>query len=146
MKPLSLATLAELAGAKIIRGSGERVAFGVGIDSQTIKPGELFVAIQGPNHDGHDHIAGAATKGALAAIVSREKVGEVPAGFALLLVKDTQVALQQMARGYRKLLSARIASITGSSGKSSTKEMLAIRIKIIKKTRFKNCHQNFIIL
>lgn len=125
MKPLSLATLAELAGAKIIRGSGERVAFGVGIDSRTIKPGELFVAIRGPNHDGHDHLAGAAVKGALAAIVSREKVGEVPAGFALLLVKDTQVALQQMARGYRKLLSARIASITGSSGKSSTKEMLA---------------------
>ena len=125
MKPLSLATLAEMAGAKIIRGSGERVAFGVGIDSRTIKPGELFVAIQGPNHDGHDHIAGAATKGALAAIVSREKVGEVPAGFALLLVKDTQVALQQLARGYRKLLSVRVASVTGSSGKSSTKEMLA---------------------
>ena len=125
MKPLSLATLAELAGAKIIRGSGERVAFGVGIDSRTIRPGELFVAIKGPNHDGHDHLAGAATKGALAAIVSKEKVGETPAGFALLLVKDTQVALQQLARGYRKLLSVRVASVTGSSGKSSTKEMLA---------------------
>ena len=125
MKPLSLATLAELAGAKIIRGSGERVAFGVGIDSRSIKPGELFVAIRGPKHDGHDHIAGAATKGALAAVVSREKVGEVPAGFALLLVPDTQAALQQMARGYRRLLSVRVASVTGSSGKSSTKEMLA---------------------
>lgn len=125
MKPLSLATLAELAGAKIIRGSGERVAFGVGIDSRTIKPGELFVAIRGPRHDGHDHISGAATKGALAAVVSREKIGEVPAGFTLLLVKDTQAALQQMARGYRKLLSVRVASVTGSSGKSSTKEMLA---------------------
>ena len=125
MKPLSLSTLAELAGAKMIRGSGERVAFGVGIDSRTIKPGELFVAIRGPKHDGHDHIAGAAAKGALAAIVSREDVGQVPAGFALLLVKDTLAALQKMARGYRLLLSTRIASITGSSGKSSTKEMLA---------------------
>ena len=125
MKPLSLSTLAELAGAKMIRGSGERVAFGVGIDSRTIKPGELFVAIRGPKHDGHDHIAGAAAKGALAAIVSREDVGQVPAGFALLLVKDTQGALQQMARGYRRLLSVRVASVTGSSGKSSTKEMLA---------------------
>ena len=125
MKPLSLATLAELAGAKLIRGSGERVAFGVGIDSRTTKPGELFVAIQGPQHDGHDHLAGAATKGALAAIVSREDVGPVPAGFALLLVKDTLAALQKLARGYRLLLSTRIASITGSSGKSSTKEMLA---------------------
>jgi len=125
VKPLSLSTLAELAGAKMIRGSGERVAFGVGIDSRTIKPGELFVAIRGPKHDGHDHIAGAAAKGALAAIVSREDVGQVPAGFALLLVKDTLAALQKMARGYRLLLSTRIASITGSSGKSSTKEMLA---------------------
>ena len=125
MKPLSLSTLAELAGAKMIRGSGERVAFGVGIDSRTIKPGELFVAIRGPKHDGHDHIAGAAAKGALAAIVSREDVGQVPAGFALLLVKDTLAALQKMARGYRLLLPTRIASITGSSGKSSTKEMLA---------------------
>ena len=125
MKTLSLSTLAELAGAKMIRGSGERVAFGVGIDSRTIKPGELFVAIRGPKHDGHDHIAGAAAKGALAAIVSREDVGQVPAGFALLLVKDTLAALQKMARGYRLLLSTRIASITGSSGKSSTKEMLA---------------------
>ncbi|NBR64053.1 MAG: UDP-N-acetylmuramoyl-tripeptide--D-alanyl-D-alanine ligase, partial [Verrucomicrobia bacterium] len=105
--------------------SGERVAFGVGIDSRTIKPGELFVAIRGPKHDGHDHVAGAAAKGALAAIVSREDVGQVPAGFALLLVKDTQGALQQMARGYRRLLSVRVASVTGSSGKSSTKEMLA---------------------
>jgi len=125
VKPLSLSTLAELAGAKMIRGSGERVAFGVGIDSRTIKPGELFVAIRGPKHDGHDHIAGAAAKGALAAIVSREDVGQVPAGFALLLVKDTLAALQKMARGYRLLLPTRIASITGSSGKSSTKEMLA---------------------
>ena len=125
MKPLSLSTLAELAGAKMVRGSGERVAFGVSIDSRTIKPGELFVAIRGPKHDGHDHLAGAATRGALGAVVTREEVGSVPAGFALLLVKDTQVALQQMARGYRRLLSVRVASVTGSSGKSSTKEMLA---------------------
>ena len=109
----------------MVRGSGERVAFGVSIDSRTIKPGELFVAIRGPKHDGHDHIAGAATRGALGAVVTREEVGSVPAGFALLLVKDTQVALQQMARGYRRLLSVRVASVTGSSGKSSTKEMLA---------------------
>jgi len=125
MKPLSLATLAELAGAQLVRGSGERVAFGVGIDSRTIKPGEVFLAIQGPRHDGHDHIAGAVAKGAIAAVVSRENVGQVPAGFSLLLVKDTLLALQQMARGYRCLVPARIASITGSSGKSSTKEMLA---------------------
>jgi len=125
VKPLSLSTLAELAGAKMVRGNGERVAFGVGIDSRTIKPGELFVAIRGPRHDGHDHIPSAAEKGAIGALVARQDVGKVPAGFSVLVVPDTLVALQRMARGYRLLLPTRIASITGSSGKSSTKEMLA---------------------
>ncbi len=125
MKPLSLSTLAELAGAKMVRGNGERVAFGVGIDSRTIKPGELFVAIRGPRHDGHEHISSAAEKGAIGALVAREEVGKVPAGFSVLVVPDTLAALQRMARGYRLLLPTRIASITGSSGKSSTKEMLA---------------------
>jgi len=125
VKPLSLATLADLAGAEMICGNGERVASGVGIDSRTIRPGELFVAIRGAQHDGHDHVREAAGKGAIAAVVSREDVGPVPAGFSLLLVQDTVTSLQQMARGYRRLVPARIASITGSSGKSSTKEMLA---------------------
>jgi UDP-N-acetylmuramoyl-tripeptide--D-alanyl-D-alanine ligase len=125
VKPLSLSTLAELAGAKMVRGNGERVAFGVGIDSRTIKPGELFVAIRGPRHDGHDHIPSAAEKGAIGALVARQDVGKVPAGFSVLVVPDTLVALQRMARGYRLLLPTRIVSISGSSGKSSTKEMLA---------------------
>lgn len=125
MKPLSLATLADLAGAKLIRGNGERVAFGVSIDSRSIKPGELFVAIRGPKNDGHDHLAEAAEKGAIAAMVQKQEVGKVPVGFAILFVPDTQKALQQMARGYRKMLSVRVVSVTGSSGKSSTKEMLA---------------------
>ena len=67
MKPLSLATLADLAGAEMICGNGERVASGVGIDSRTIRPGELFVAIRGAQHDGHDHVCEAAGKGPIAA-------------------------------------------------------------------------------
>jgi UDP-N-acetylmuramoyl-tripeptide--D-alanyl-D-alanine ligase len=125
MKPLSLATLAELAGAKVIRGNGERVAFGVSIDSRSIKPGELFVAIRGPKNDGHDHLAEAAERGAIAAMVQKQEVGKVSVGFSILFVPDTQKALQQMARGYRKMLPVRVVSVTGSSGKSSTKEMLA---------------------
>ena len=83
MKPLSLATLAELAGAKVIRGNGERVAFGVSIDSRSIKPGELFVAIRGPKNDGHDHLAEAAERGAIAAMVQKQEVGKVPVGFSI---------------------------------------------------------------
>ena len=77
MKPLSISTLAEMAGAELVRGNGERVASGVGIDSRAIKPGEIFVAIRGPRHDGHDHIAEAAEKGAIGALVQKKEIGKV---------------------------------------------------------------------
>ncbi len=114
-----------MSGAQLVRGNGERVAFGVGIDSRTVKPGELFVAIRGTKHDGHDHVVGASEQGAIAALVDKKELGKVPTGFSILLVSDTQKALQQLAHSYRRLLSVRVASVTGSSGKSSTKEMLA---------------------
>jgi UDP-N-acetylmuramoyl-tripeptide--D-alanyl-D-alanine ligase len=134
MKPLSLSTLADLAGAKVIHGNGERVAFGVSIDSRSIKPGELFVAIRGAKHDGHEHLSEAAEKGAIAALVQKSGTKKVPMGFGLLLVEDTQKALQQMARAYRRMLPVRVVSVTGSSGKSSTKEMLAAVLGTIGKT------------
>ena len=71
MKPLSLATIADLAGAQLGKGKGERVAFGVGIDSRTVKPGELFVAIRGPKNDGHEYVVAASEKGAIAASNAR---------------------------------------------------------------------------
>ena len=134
MKSLSLSTLSDLAGAEMICGNGERVASGVGIDSRTIRPGELFVAIRGGKHDGHDHVREAAEKGAIAALVEKKETGKVPTGFAYLKVADTQKALQKMAHGYRRLLSVRVASVTGSSGKSSTKEMLAAVLETTGKT------------
>ena len=125
MKSLSLSTLAELAGAEIMSGNGERVASGVGIDSRTIRPGELFVAIRGAKQDGHEHVKEAAEKGAIAALVEKLGSGKIPTGFTYLRVADTQKALQKLAHGYRRLLAVRVASVTGSSGKSSTKEMWA---------------------
>ena len=125
MKPLSLATIADLAGAQLVKGKGERVAFGVGIDSRTVKPGELFVAIRGPKNDGHEYVVAASEKGAIAALVEKSEVGKVPPGFTILQVANTQDALQKLAQGYRRSLSVRVAAVTGSSGKSSTKEMLA---------------------
>ena len=86
MKPLSLSTIAEFAGAEVVKGKGERVAFGVGIDSRTVKPGELFVAIRGPKCDGHDHVVEASERGAIAALVETSEVGKIPAGFTLLQV------------------------------------------------------------
>lgn len=134
MKPLSLATLADLAGAKWISGNGERVATGVGIDSRTIRPGELFVAIRGKKEDGHAHIREAAEQGAIAALVEKSLPTKGVKGFATYEVENTQLALQKMAQGYRRLLSVRVAAVTGSSGKSSTKEMLGAVLETMGRT------------
>src|SRR5215467_994321 len=100
---------------------------GVSIDSRTIRTGELFVAIHGPRHDGHDHVLAALGAGALAALVAAEKVG----GYAdairarCVVVGDTFVALKQFARAVREAWGGKIAGVTGSVGKTTTKEILA---------------------
>ena len=98
-------------------------AAGVSIDSRTVQPGDLFVALAGPNHDGHDHVAGALAAGAAAALVHR-----VPAGLAddapLLVVADTMEGLQALGTAARARSAAAIVAVTGSVGKTGTKEML----------------------
>jgi UDP-N-acetylmuramoyl-tripeptide--D-alanyl-D-alanine ligase len=98
-------------------------ATGISIDSRSVEPGDLFIALAGPNHDGHDHVAAALAKGAVAALVHRLPSG-VPEDAPLLLVKDTMVALQDLGAAARGRSTARIAAITGSVGKTGTKEML----------------------
>ena len=103
-----------------------RVA-GVSIDSRTVVPGQLFVAIQGPNHDGHRFVASALQTGALAAVVDQRRLpeyGDAVRG-KLLGVPDTLVALQELARAVRRAWGRRIAAVTGSVGKTTTKEILA---------------------
>jgi UDP-N-acetylmuramoyl-tripeptide--D-alanyl-D-alanine ligase len=98
-------------------------AFGVSIDSRTIKPGDLFVALAGPSFDGHDFVAEALTKGAAAAIVSRSPYG-VPAEAPLLIVHDTLAALRDLAAAARARARATIIGVTGSVGKTGVKEAL----------------------
>jgi len=102
-------------------------ALGVSIDSRSIRPGDLFVALVGPLHDGHDHVAAALEAGAAAAIVSRRPEGVVEDA-PLLLVADTTAALTALARAARARSNARIAAITGSVGKTGTKEMLGLAL------------------
>ncbi len=103
-----------------------RVA-GVSIDSRTIRAGELFFAIHGPRHDGHDHVASALERGALAAVVAESRVR----GFAeslrnhCLVVDDTLRALHRLATAVRLAWGKKIAGVTGSVGKTTTKEILA---------------------
>ncbi len=98
-------------------------ATGVSIDTRTITPGELFVALRGDARDGHEFVAAALGKGAAAALVSRIPEG-VPNSAPLLVVDDTLRALEALGRAARQRSSARIIAVTGSAGKTTTKEML----------------------
>ncbi|WP_421683639.1 UDP-N-acetylmuramoyl-tripeptide--D-alanyl-D-alanine ligase [Stutzerimonas urumqiensis] len=94
----------------------------VGTDSRTVRPGDLFVALTGPRFDGHDYLADVASKGAVAALVERACPD---AAIAQLVVPDTRVALGQLGALNRDAFTGSIAAITGSSGKTSVKELLA---------------------
>ena len=98
------------------------VANGVSIDTRTLRPGDLFVALRA-DRDGHDFVAAALAKGAACALVSHRPAG-VPADAPLLIVPDVLHALEHLGRAARARTCARICAITGSVGKTSTKEML----------------------
>ena len=99
-------------------------AFGVSIDSRNLGKGDLFIALVGPNADGHRYVADALANGAAASVVAHVPTG-LPAGAKLIKVDDTQAALERLGQAARARSTARIAAITGSVGKTSTKEMLA---------------------
>jgi UDP-N-acetylmuramoyl-tripeptide--D-alanyl-D-alanine ligase len=104
----------------------ERVA-GVSIDSRAVGRGQLFVAIRGPRHDGHDFVAAALQAGAEAALVATNRISSYPEEILgrLFAVGDTLAALQELARAVRRAWGKRIAAVTGSVGKTTTKEILA---------------------
>ena len=103
-----------------------RVA-GVSIDSRTIRRGELFIAIHGPRNDGHDYVADVMESGALAAVVAEPVVSRYPGWLQdrCITVSDTLGALHDLARAVRKEWGKKICGITGSVGKTTTKEILA---------------------
>jgi UDP-N-acetylmuramoyl-tripeptide--D-alanyl-D-alanine ligase len=124
-------TIAQVAGAMGARaGAGldplAGVA-GVSIDSRTLRPGELFIAIHGPRHDGHDHVSVVLEQGALAAVVANEQISRYPGWVTdrCIPVADTFEALKQLARAVRQAWGGKIAGVTGSVGKTTTKEILA---------------------
>src|SRR5438094_577006 len=100
---------------------------GVSIDSRAIRAGELFIAIHGPGHDGHDHVAGALEGGAIAAVVAEAQLPRYADAVRgrCIAVEDTFLALKQLARAVRESWGGKIAGVTGSVGKTTTKEILA---------------------
>src|SRR3984893_2375809 len=103
-----------------------RVA-GISIDSRTVRAGELFIAIHGPRHDGYDIYSDPLERGALAALVAESRLAQYPAAVRdrCIAVADTFAALKQLARAVREAWGGKIAGVTGSVGKTTTKEILA---------------------
>jgi UDP-N-acetylmuramoyl-tripeptide--D-alanyl-D-alanine ligase len=100
---------------------------GVSIDSRTLRPGELFVAIHGPAHDGHDYVAAAMESGAVSAVVAEPLVSRYPGWLQdrCITVPDTLEALHKLARSVRMQWGKKVCGITGSVGKTTTKEIVA---------------------
>lgn len=119
----ALWTSAEIAAATNGRAGRRFSADGVSIDSRKIARGDLFVALHGPNFDGNDFVAGALTSGAAGAMVDRLPVG-LAADMPVVVVEDTLRGLADLGAAARARTPAKFAAVTGSVGKTSTKEAL----------------------
>jgi UDP-N-acetylmuramoyl-tripeptide--D-alanyl-D-alanine ligase len=101
------------------------LASGYSIDSRSIEASQLFFAVKGERLDGHDFVGQALERGAVAAVVRRDQLGRFPGEKRLLAVDDTLIALQTLAMAVRKLWGKLLVGVTGSAGKTTTKEAIA---------------------
>jgi UDP-N-acetylmuramoyl-tripeptide--D-alanyl-D-alanine ligase len=121
---LSLAKIAEFISAAGDFPRAE-IANAYSIDSRTIGAGQLFFAVKGERLDGHDFVEQALEKGAVAAVVRKDQLSRYPSQSKLLAVEDTLTALQTLATAVRKLWGKPLVGVTGSAGKTTTKEAIA---------------------
>jgi UDP-N-acetylmuramoyl-tripeptide--D-alanyl-D-alanine ligase len=117
-------TVAELAASLGAPASGDAELTGVAVDSRRVRPGDLFVAIRGARVDGHDFAGKAAAAGARALLAERHPE-DVRAGFPVVIVRDVVAALRRFASTLKRKMGFRLAAITGSAGKTTTKEFTA---------------------
>ncbi|HEY2392336.1 MAG TPA: UDP-N-acetylmuramoyl-tripeptide--D-alanyl-D-alanine ligase [Candidatus Angelobacter sp.] len=145
---LPLWRIAEFVGAKG-ECDQEAVAMGYSIDSRTLNPGDLFIAITGERFDGHEYVEAVMAKGAVGAVVQAGKMtqaGKKVAGdpTRLLYVEDTLKALQSLGAAARRLWGKPLLAVTGSAGKTTTKEILAhilaTRFRVMKSSGNLNNH------
>src|SRR5437762_3474885 len=125
MNSLSLSEIASLSDTRLELGNSDLAISHVSTDSRTIKPGDLFVALRGEHFDAHNFLEQVAKAGAAGALVSRDPPPGLPQTFAILRAADTLVAYQNLAANYRKTLPLKVLGITGSNGKTSTKDFAA---------------------
>ena len=126
----ALWTLDALKVATAARLSGEpaREFGGVSIDSRTIAPGDVFFAIKGDRVDGHDYVGNALARGAALAVIADEKLAVMPTSAPLVIVPDVLDALRALARAARVRSQAKVIAVTGSAGKTGTKDALALAL------------------
>jgi UDP-N-acetylmuramoyl-tripeptide--D-alanyl-D-alanine ligase len=121
---LELAEVLAATGGELAKLGARTVFTGVTTDTRVLEPGELFVAIRGDTHDGHQHLAEAARRGAGAVVVERAHADvDLPCG--VIAVRESLAALGDLAALHRRRLRAQVLAVAGSNGKTTTKEMLA---------------------
>jgi UDP-N-acetylmuramoyl-tripeptide--D-alanyl-D-alanine ligase len=135
MDALTLFEIADMCGGVLHRASPSRTTRRISKDTRTLIPGDLYLALHGENHDGNVYAKDAAAKGAAGAILDALRA-DLPAGFPVILVDDTLAALHRLAAAWRDRLALKVACVTGSSGKTSTKEftagVLSVRYRVVK--------------
>ena len=122
--PFSPRDVADWTAGSLLRGEAGTQFSGVSIDSRAVAPGQLFVAIAGPNHDGHDFLGAAVAAGAAGLLVAHHR--ELPpVDLPVVAVDDTTRGLGSLASGHRSRFDGPVVAITGSNGKTTVKEMCA---------------------
>jgi UDP-N-acetylmuramoyl-tripeptide--D-alanyl-D-alanine ligase len=125
METLTLSQIAAFSNGVLHSGEADRKISRVSTDSRTLEAGDLFVPLRGENFDGHKFIQQAVERGASGAMVEESWKGATPKNFALIHVPDTLAGYQTLAANYRKSLPLKVIAITGSNGKTSTKDFVA---------------------
>ncbi|HBE77621.1 MAG TPA: UDP-N-acetylmuramoyl-tripeptide--D-alanyl-D-alanine ligase, partial [Firmicutes bacterium] len=123
MAEYTLAELIAVTGGVLLQNGTQPVFTGVSTDSRQVQPGELFIALKGEHFNGHDFLRKAASRGATALIIMDEL--PIPAGPFVIKVSDTLKALGDLARFHRRRFGVPVIGITGSNGKTTTKDLLA---------------------
>jgi len=124
MKPTTLSDIARWTGGHLLQGVPSDRIVHFSTDTRSLAGGEMFIALKGERHNAHDHLDQAIAKGAHALLVHDLPLSTEKTDCAIIRVKDTLVALQEWARNYRNSLDLQVVGITGSSGKTSTKDMI----------------------
>lgn len=135
MAELNVKEIIKATGGVLLQGDLDTVVKGFSIDTRSLKPGEFFIPLKGENTDGHRFVTEALKKGASGVLVSRDVEGEGLAPERVVIkVRDTLVALQRLSKYHREKIKVKIIGVTGSAGKTTTKDLLASILSISHKT------------